>query len=199
MFTEKLFEGIEKSKATGEIFEVTVSMLEIYNEIVRDLFNPQTMNKRGLRIREHPKKGFFAEKLTQFPVDNYKAIESKMIEGTTNRTIAATNMNETSSRAHTIFCITFIQKRKNSSGKEISKISTNFFVDLAGSERVANTGATGDRLVEGRAINLSLACLSNCISVLADQSQGIKKRSKKFKKRSKKFKKSPEFFGFLLH
>lgn len=174
MFSEKLFEGIEKSKTGGGIFEVTVSMLEIYNEIVRDLLNPQTMNKRGLRIREHPKKGFFAEKLTQFPVENHKAIEGKLTEGTMNRTIAATNMNETSSRAHTIFCITFVQKQKNSSGNEIAKTSTNYLVDLAGSERVATTGATGDRLIEGRAINLSLACLSNCISALADQSQGIK-------------------------
>ncbi len=105
------------------------------------------------------------------PVDSYKAIEDKMNEGTTNRTIASTNMNATSSRAHTIVGITFVQKKKNSSGKEVSKTSVNNLVDLAGSERVANTGATGDRLKEGAAINQSLSALGNVISALADESE----------------------------
>lgn len=174
MFCEQLFSGItdKKSAKADTTFEVMLSMLEIYNEVARDLLNPGGDKKNGLKIRENPKKGFYAENLTQCPVDSYKTIEAKMNEGTKNRTIASTNMNETSSRAHTIVCITFCQKRKNDSGQEMAKTSVNNLVDLAGSERVASTGATGDRLKEGAAINQSLSALGNCISALADQSQG---------------------------
>ncbi|XP_045126416.1 kinesin-like protein KIF28P [Portunus trituberculatus] len=86
-------------------------MLEIYNEVVHDLLNP-TKSKKGLKVRQHPKKGFYAEGLKLALVTNYNEIEQKMNEGTVNRTIASTNMNATSSRAHTIVGITVIQKFK---------------------------------------------------------------------------------------
>ena len=65
-------------------------------------------------------------------VTNYKEIEEKINEGTTNRSIAATNMNETSSRAHTIIVINLTQKSKPGSGQEVTKTSTINLVDLAG-------------------------------------------------------------------
>ena len=70
-------------------------MLEIYNEKVHDLLNPKD-KKGGLRVRQHPKKGFYADGLLTLPVSDYKDIEQRMEEGTTNRTVAATNMNATS-------------------------------------------------------------------------------------------------------
>lgn len=70
-------------------------MLEIYNEKVRDLLNPSD-KKGGLRVRQHPKKGFYADGLKTVPVNEYKDIEQRMEEGTRNRTVAATNMNATS-------------------------------------------------------------------------------------------------------
>ena len=70
-------------------------MLEIYNEKVRDLLNPSA-GKGGLKIRNHPKKGFYAEGLSVQPVKNYQDIEMRMEEGTKNRTVASTNMNATS-------------------------------------------------------------------------------------------------------
>ena len=73
-----------------------------------------------------------AESLTQAAVDSYKAIDAKMDEGTTNRTVAATNMNATSSRAHTIVGIHFVQKAKNQAGQEMAKTSIVNLVDLAG-------------------------------------------------------------------
>ena len=76
---------------------------------------------------------------------DYKEISERMEEGNVNRTIASTNMNATSSRAHTIVGIRFIQKSKNAAGKEMEKKSTINIVDLAGSERADATGATGDR------------------------------------------------------
>lgn len=69
--------------------------------------------------------------------------------GTANRTVASTNMNATSSRAHTVVTITFDQIIKNAAGKETKKSSVINLVDLAGSERADSTGATGDRLKEG--------------------------------------------------
>ena len=75
---------------------------------------------------------FAADGLKEFMVGSYEEISAKMEEGTINRTVASTNMNATSSRAHTIVGINFIQKTKNNSGKEMSKGATLNLVDLAG-------------------------------------------------------------------
>ena len=114
-------------------YQVQVSMLEIYNEVVKDLLNVKSFTKQGLRVRqdknkEHSKfttsgnitttsgwlpvidrelvfwirKGFYCEGLTKKDVNSYPEIERFIDEGTKNRTVAATNMNATSSRAHTI-------------------------------------------------------------------------------------------------
>ncbi|GIY76501.1 kinesin-like protein KIF28P [Caerostris darwini] len=135
MFCEDLFKNIADSKAAGEKieFEVRFSMLEIYNEIVRDLINISYTKKKGLKVREHPTKGFFAEGLSSTLVTSYKDIEAQLDLGTTNRSIASTNMNATSSRAHTIVGITLIQKSRNVKGQETSKTSVVNLVDLAGS------------------------------------------------------------------
>ncbi|XP_070536744.1 kinesin-like protein KIF28 isoform X2 [Ptychodera flava] len=174
IFCEEIFVGIDKKKGEGVKieFEVTFSMLEIYNEQVRDLLNPASNKKGGLKVRQHPKKGFYVEGLQTIPVNSYKEIENRMDEGTRNRTVAATNMNATSSRAHTIVGITFTQKFKNDAGAETAKSAIVNLVDLAGSERAESTGATGDRLKEGAAINQSLSSLGNCIAALADKAQG---------------------------
>lgn len=171
-FAEKLFQGIDEKKDSGIVFEVTFSMLEIYMEEVRDLLDNKPKAKGGLRIRQHPKKGFYAEQLQYATVASYADIEAKMEQGTMNRTVASTNMNATSSRAHTIVGISFIQKSKNSAGEETAKSSVVNLVDLAGSERAESTGATGDRLKEGAAINQSLSSLGNVIAALADRSEG---------------------------
>lgn len=173
IFCEEIFVGINEKKEAGDTaqFEVMFSMLEIYNEKVRDLLNPSN-KKGGLKVRQHPKKGFYAEGLKTVPVSAYTDIEQRMEEGTTNRTVAATNMNATSSRAHTIVGVTFTQKRKNEAGEETAKTSLINLVDLAGSERADSTGATGDRLKEGAAINQSLSSLGNVIAALVDKANG---------------------------
>ena len=134
MFCDELFKGIQ-SKNDGTTFEVKFSMLEIYNENARDLLDAKaSKSKKGssLKIRQHPKKGFYADGLKESMVASYEEIESKMEEGTVNRTVASTNMNATSSRAHTIVGITFVQKAKNESGKEMAKTAVVNLVDLAG-------------------------------------------------------------------
>ncbi|XP_052091437.1 kinesin-like protein KIF28 [Mytilus californianus] len=177
LYCENIFKQIEEKKAGGEKteYEVTFSMLEIYNEQIRDLLDSKT-RKGGLKCRQHPKQGFYAEGLKIVPVSSYVDIEAKTEEGTRNRTVASTAMNATSSRAHTIVGITFVQKYINAAGEETAKTSIVNLVDLAGSERAESTGATGDRLKEGAAINQSLSCLGNCIAALADNAGGKKTR-----------------------
>lgn len=150
-------------------------MMEIYNEQVNDLLN-KGGPKGGLQIRQHPSQGFFyAQDLKRVPVGCYKDIETKIEEGTANRTVASTQMNATSSRAHTVVTITFDQIFQTDAG-ETKKSSVINLVDLAGSERADSTGATGDRLKEGANINKSLSALGNVISALADLSTGTKKK-----------------------
>ncbi|KAF5849929.1 hypothetical protein GGP41_005384 [Bipolaris sorokiniana] len=153
---------------------VEVSYLEIYNERVRDLLNPS--NKGNLRVREHPSTGPYVEDLAKLVVQSFSEIENLMDEGNKARTVAATNMNETSSRSHAVFTLTLTQKRHDvetsMSGERVAKIS---LVDLAGSERAQSTGATGARLKEGAEINRSLSTLGRVIAALADQSSGKKK------------------------
>ena len=134
MFCNKLFKGIEEKAGCGTQFEVKFSMLEIYNEVARDLLDSAAMKKKagGLKIRQHPKKGFYADGLKETMVGSYDELSAKMEEGTLNRTVASTNMNATSSRAHTIVGINFIQKSKNAAGKEMAKGAIVNLVDLAG-------------------------------------------------------------------
>lgn len=92
-----------------------------------------------------------------------------MDEGNKARTVASTNMNETSSRSHAVFTIVLSQKRHDAetqiNSEKVSKIS---LVDLAGSERATSTGAEGTRLKEGAMINKSLTTLGKVIAALAD-------------------------------
>ncbi|CAK8695890.1 unnamed protein product [Clavelina lepadiformis] len=171
---DELFQAIQR--ATGNTkYEVTFSMLEIYNEQVRDLLTKDNP-RGGLQVRQNPKLGlFYVEKLKKVAVGSYNEIERRMEEGTANRTVASTQMNATSSRAHTVVTITFDQIQKNEAGQETKKSSSINLVDLAGSERADSTGATGDRLKEGANINKSLSALGNVISALADLSMGKKK------------------------
>lgn len=156
-------------------------MLEIYNEKIQDLLvtenDKQNPDKgQNLKIREIKKGEVYVQGLSKHPVDSYQAIASKMDEGYTNRSIGATLMNQTSSRAHTIITIEFKQVRVEG-GRKVEKLSVINLVDLAGSEKAGQTGAEGQRLKEGCAINKSLTVLGNCISVLAEKASGKSKNS----------------------
>jgi hypothetical protein len=95
MLCDKLFKGIAEKEIDAQ---VSVSMLEIYNECVYDLLSGKRP-KGGMKIRNHPKKGFIVPGQINTPVGSYKAIEATIDQGTQNRTIGATAMNATSSRA----------------------------------------------------------------------------------------------------
>ncbi|KAK2159394.1 hypothetical protein LSH36_154g12000 [Paralvinella palmiformis] len=169
----QLFKAIDENNDDQKQFQVTFSMLEIYNEHVRDLLTAaKSQPAGGLRVRQHPQTGFYVDGLKQIPTDSYKQIQRLMDQGTVNRTTASTDMNATSSRSHMVITITFKQIYKNDRGQSTTKSSRISLVDLAGSERAASTGATGDRLKEGSAINQSLSTLGNVISSLADKANG---------------------------
>ncbi|OXA56707.1 Kinesin-like protein KIF1A [Folsomia candida] len=167
----------------GLQFSVEVSYMEIYCERVRDLLNPQ--NKGNLRVREHPLLGPYVEDLSKLAVTSYRDIHQLMDEGNKARTVAATNMNETSSRSHAVFTIILTQKRldlvTNLTAEKVAKIS---LVDLAGSERADSTGAKGTRLKEGANINKSLTTLGKVISALAENSSAKKSTSSSGKKKA---------------
>ena len=175
----ELFRRIEENDQPDVTFHVQASMMEIYNEKVRDLFNPSNKANEGggLKVRDHPKTGPYVDGLCLLPVKDYRQVENLMEEGTKARTVASTQMNATSSRAHTLFTIILTQtKVDKAAGKAMDKVSKISLVDLAGSERASGTGATGDRLKEGAAINKSLSALGNVISALAEASGGGKKK-----------------------
>ena len=172
---DEIFKRIEENKEKDKVYEVQVSMLEIYNEKVQDLLIlPNKRPSGGLRIRESKVMGIFVEGLTKYPVTSYEEISKKMDEGYNNRTIGSTLMNATSSRAHTIITIEFRQITILAK-KKSEKLSMINLVDLAGSERTGLTGATGDRLKEGCNINKSLLILGNVINCLADKAIGKNK------------------------
>ncbi|PFH61336.1 hypothetical protein XA68_17638 [Ophiocordyceps unilateralis] len=155
---------------------VEVSYLEIYNERVRDLLNPST--KGNLKVREHPSTGPYVEDLAKLVVGSFQEIEHLMDEGNKARTVAATNMNETSSRSHAVFTLMLTQKKHDAeTNMDMEKVAKISLVDLAGSERATSTGATGARLKEGAEINRSLSTLGRVIAALADLSTGKKKKS----------------------
>ncbi|XP_069006998.1 kinesin-like protein KIF1A isoform X7 [Embiotoca jacksoni] len=180
LLCEDLFTKIIDNTDNSMSYSVEVSYMEIYCERVRDLLNPK--NKGNLRVREHPLMGPYVEDLSKLAVTSYNDIQDLMDSGNKARTVAATNMNETSSRSHAVFNIIFTQKRQDAetdnTSEKVSKIS---LVDLAGSERADSTGAKGTRLKEGANINKSLTTLGKVISALAEVDSGPNKNKKKKK------------------
>lgn len=181
---QSLFLQVEAARAataqsavpgTQLILSVEVSYFEVYNEAVRDLFD-QGGKKIGLRVREDPVDGAYIEKLTWVEVGNYSEIEQLLDYGGRARTVASTNMNESSSRSHAIFTVNFSQQlvQPRSTGgppKVVERTSRINLVDLAGSERVSYTGATGQQLKEAGSINKSLATLGDVIRALSSRTK----------------------------
>lgn len=172
---DHIFEAI--SVSTGVQYLALVSYLEIYNENIRDLLNPNESSS-NLVLKEQPGEGVCVQNLSTHTVHNAMDCERLLAIGTKNRIVGATLMNATSSRSHSIFTIsleqisTSVDENDSQVGGDddavcIKKGKLNL-VDLAGSERQNKTGATGDRLKEATKINLSLSALGNVISALVD-------------------------------
>lgn len=157
-----IFDGIYNADEHIE-FLVKVSIVEIYNERIRDLLDPK---KDNLKVREEKARGVFIEEVTETYVGCEQEIFDVMRAGHYNRSIAVTNMNEHSSRSHMVFMLTVEQKNLHDRSVKVGKLR---LVDLAGSEQVAKTGASGERLDEAKNINRSLSALGNVINALTDK------------------------------
>ena len=153
-------------------FLVTVSYLELYNEVVKDLLNP---SDKQLAIRQHPQLGVYVQDLAELVVAGEGDVLRLLEQGARVRHVAATAMNERSSRSHSVFTLRLEQRSvvASAGGTTTTTVSSRInLVDLAGSERAAKTGATGDVLRQGASINKSLSALGNCISALAEGGAG---------------------------
>lgn len=166
---QDIFQRVKAAEKESKEVIIEVSFLEIYNEKVRDLLNPDPKGFDGkkLRVREHPKHGTFIEGLSQFVVTNARDLHDMVVVGNKMRTTGATQMNMESSRSHGILTIRVTQTAKDGALVTTRRSLMNL-VDLAGSERADKTGATGARLTEGSNINRSLSALGMVISLLAD-------------------------------
>jgi hypothetical protein len=155
---------------------ISVSFLEIYNEIVKDLLNP---SDKALQIREDPGKGIYVQNLCELIVQSEDDVLRLIEQGNQVRRVAATKMNESSSRSHSCFTIqieyrTVSHTTENTMREKFLRAKLNL-VDLAGSERANKTGATGSTLKEGANINRSLMALGNVINALAESGRQGKK------------------------
>uniref|UniRef100_A0A7S3ST25 Kinesin motor domain-containing protein n=1 Tax=Emiliania huxleyi TaxID=2903 RepID=A0A7S3ST25_EMIHU len=173
----------EKMEANPNIkFLVTCSFLEIYNEVLYDLLDPNasrqgTGKRRGetqLDVKEHPTLGVYVSGLQEIPADTSQKILTLIDQGNDVRAVASTAMNATSSRSHSIFIIRMMSTEVVDGQKREMRSTVNL-VDLAGSERAAKTGATGEKLKEGANINKSLSALGAVINALAENSKGKRK------------------------
>ena len=186
----KLFETIEEKRAFQEdgivkTIDVQLNAIEIYNEQVRDLFwrsTPGRAKTSVLQVRMHPTEGAFVDQLTILHPKDWRDCIRKIDKGISERTTAATQMNDESSRSHSVFQIIVTQTEtvhvrsddpderysKPVTYKKVSKIN---LVDLAGSERAKKSGAAGQQLKEASNINQSLFTLKKVIDSLVINSK----------------------------
>ncbi|CAH2019629.1 unnamed protein product, partial [Acanthoscelides obtectus] len=153
---------------------IRCSYIEIYNEKINDLLDK---SNQGLTIREDIKGNVLLD-AREAVVDNVDKVMENMMQGNKIRRVAATRMNERSSRSHTIFRIILESKDANQKDGPVH-ISYLNLMDLAGSERVSLTKAAGERLKEGANINKSLSVLGNVIRQLSEGKEFISYRDSK--------------------
>jgi len=158
---EQIFESILSSPLNIE-YTVRVSYMEIYMERIRDLLQPQNDN---LPVHEEKNRGVYVKGLLEIYVSSVQEVYEVMRRGGNARAVAATNMNQESSRSHSIFVITITQKNVETGSAKSGQL---FLVDLAGSEKVGKTGASGQTLEEAKKINKSLSALGMVINSLTD-------------------------------
>uniref|UniRef100_A0A3Q4I1S9 Kinesin-like protein n=1 Tax=Neolamprologus brichardi TaxID=32507 RepID=A0A3Q4I1S9_NEOBR len=143
-------------------FHIKVSYFEIYLDKIRDLLD---VSKTNLAVHEDKNRVPFVKGCTERFVSSPEEVMDVIDEGKANRHVAVTNMNEHSSRSHSIFLINIKQENVETEMKLSGKL---YLVDLAGSEKVSKTGAEGAVLDEAKNINKSLSALGNVIAALSE-------------------------------
>ena len=152
--------------------KVSISYLEIYNEIIFDLLSPVPANeqKGEINFQEDAKGNVVVKGLTKHIVANEEEAFNLLFEGESNRTVSEHQLNKASTRSHCIFTIAIEMKSKVESSEKVLTSKLNF-VDLAGSERVKETGSSGIALKEAAYINKSLTFLEQVVVALTDKTK----------------------------
>lgn len=163
---QELFERVTES-ASEKVTEISLSYLEIYNEMIRDLLVPSTV-RGGLMLREDANQTVSVAGLSSHHPQNVQEVMNMIMKGNEMRTMSPTEANATSSRSHAVLQINIAQKDRNASVEEPHTMATLSIIDLAGSERASATKNRGERLLEGANINKSLLALGSCINALCD-------------------------------
>ncbi|XP_008511392.2 kinesin-like protein KIF19 [Equus przewalskii] len=161
-----LFHAIEETSNDME-YEVSMSYLEIYNEMIRDLLNPAL---GYLELREDSKGVVQVAGITEVSTINAKEVMQLLMKGNRQRTQEPTAANQTSSRSHAVLQVAVRQRSRVPNVLQEVRQGRLFMIDLAGSERAAQTQNRGQRMKEGAHINRSLLALGNCINALSDKS-----------------------------
>ncbi|XP_059236504.1 kinesin-like protein KIF19 [Mustela nigripes] len=161
-----LFRAIEETSNDME-YEVSMSYLEIYNEMIRDLLNPAL---GYLELREDSKGVIQVAGITEVSTINAKEIMQLLMKGNRQRTQEPTAANRTSSRSHAVLQVAVRQRSRVKNILQEVRQGRLFMIDLAGSERASQTQNRGQRMKEGAHINRSLLALGNCINALSDKS-----------------------------
>ncbi|KAH0994779.1 hypothetical protein GBA52_018643 [Prunus armeniaca] len=162
---EGLFDCIKSSGGTMK-HSIKLSMVEIYMEKVRDLFD---LSKDNIQIKESKSQGILLNGVTEISVSDPAEALQSLSSGIANRAVGETQMNMASSRSHCIYIFTVHQEVKRDDRLKTGKL---ILVDLAGSEKVEKTGAEGKVLEEAKTINKSLSVLGNVINALTCGSPG---------------------------
>ncbi|GAU23303.1 hypothetical protein TSUD_237570 [Trifolium subterraneum] len=171
---EHLFR-VSKERSETFSYDISVSVLEVYNEQIRDLLATGPTSKR-LEIKQTSEGYHHVPGVVEAKVDNICDVWNVLQTGSNARAVGSNNVNEHSSRSHCMLCI--MVKAKNLMNGECTK-SKLWLVDLAGSERLAKTDVQGERLKEAQNINRSLSALGDVISSLAAKSSHIPYRNSK--------------------
>jgi len=164
----RLFEIVEERKTVQ--YELKVTMLEVYNEEIRDLLGPQDQDLKAVSGAY----GMEVVGLTHNTVSSIDDVSKTLKAGSGNRTTTKTGMNDNSSRSHLITSV-YVRARDTVSGKE--NMGKLHLIDLAGSERVGRSGVTGIAMTEAQNINKSLSALGDVIQARAEKKAHIPYRN----------------------
>ncbi|XP_042468276.1 kinesin-like protein KIN-14N [Zingiber officinale] len=176
---EQIFETSQSLQCQGWKFKMQASMLEIYNETIRDLLSPSrshSLEGKQYSIKHDSAGNTTVSDLTIVDVCSIREVSYLLHQAAQSRSVGRTHMNEESSRSHFVFTLRIFGANE-STEQQVQGVLN--LIDLAGSERLARSGATGDRLKETQAINKSLSALSDVIFALGKKEDHIPFRNSK--------------------
>ncbi|CAI5778819.1 KIFC2 isoform X1 [Podarcis lilfordi] len=172
---QALYQEMEAKRDVWK-YSVSLSMVEIYNEVIRDLLARDPHEKLDVKLNPDGSGQLHVPGLTSVEVDSLRQIKKMLSLGKRNRATYATNMNERSSRSHALLTINITGTDLASGIQVTGKLN---LVDLAGSERVWKSGAQGERLKEAQSINKSLLALGEVIQALRTKQAHVPFRNSK--------------------